>query len=187
MQTLKRACVSYLIHQTAELGILTHDGSYSQVDPDSLRKRHSYLGRLWHQLQPFCQLPANPHLWHHGKLRRTQKQSRESPILVPVGSACCPRPTQRTVVKAALPEGTAGGWEASCIRDGCLGVVPSPLHHPLPAMPPTVFTITWSQLPTDRYTFLPPSNTFQNEQVNIQLFIFNSEREREENKKHLLK
>lgn len=39
MQTLKRARVSYLIHQTAELGIPTHDGSYSQVDPDSLRKR----------------------------------------------------------------------------------------------------------------------------------------------------
>ena len=102
-------------------------------------------GPLWHQLQPFCQFPANPHLWHHGKLHRTQKQSRESPIQVTVGSACCTGPTQRTVVKATLPEGTAGGWEASCIRDGCLGVVPSPL----PAMPPKVFTITWSQLPID--------------------------------------
>ena len=132
------------------------------------------LPQLWHQLQAFCQFPANPHLWHHAKLHRTQKQSRESPILVPVGSARCAGPTQRAVVKATLSEGIAGGWEASCIRDGCLGVVPSPLHHPLPAMPPTVFTITWSQLSIDRYTF-PPSNTFQNEQVNTQLLIFNSE------------
>ena len=127
------------------MALPARDGSYGQVDPDSLRKQHSYLGRLWHQLQPFCQFPANSHLWHHGKLHRTQKQSRESPIQVTVGSACCTGPTQQTVVKATLPEGTAGGWEASCIRDGCLGVVPSPL----PAMPPTVFTITWSQLPID--------------------------------------
>lgn len=110
---------------------------------------------------------------HTYSICRTWKCRGESPILMPAGCACYGAPALLIHSDAPKDSGeeppfqraslAVQGWEASCRRGGCLGIILFLLH----TFHPMFLVITQSQLPSDRYAFFPWSDPFQNRQMTI--------------------